>query len=380
MTAGEAQVVRAEVVAPLGHAVRLVDDEQRDVALRDRAAERGRGEALGRGEDDRRAGRCGSASSAALVVLARGEHHRRVAEVRQPRALVAHQRDQRRDDDGQVVAGERGQLVTEALAAAGGHDDERVAAVERGLDGLALARAGRWRGRAATSSDSGVASAGARGAGRGEAARGRLRGRRAAAGPRARGRRCADDGAGARLGLRAARTAASWPERLSAARSGGAAPAGAGRRAGRVRGGRLAASASESAALRAWHSGGRVAPTRSAARGSASPGVARSSSAADRSASGGGLSGLGLLGAPSPARRELRQRRQRGALLRRELAPAGAELVERGAPLAGSAKTRRGGRGLASCQGFDGGGEDGFGGWVASRTTNRSGSAAASSS
>ena len=37
------------------------------------------------------------------------------------------------------VARERGQLVAEALAAAGGHDDERVAAVERGLDRLALA-------------------------------------------------------------------------------------------------------------------------------------------------------------------------------------------------------------------------------------------------
>ena len=74
-----------------------------------------------------------------LVVLARREHHRGVAEVGEPLALVAHQRDQRRDDDGQVVARERGELVAEALAAAGGHDDERVAAVERGLHRLALA-------------------------------------------------------------------------------------------------------------------------------------------------------------------------------------------------------------------------------------------------
>ena len=64
-----------------------------------------------------------------------------MAEVGQARALVAHQGDERRDDDGQVVAGERGQLVAEALAAAGRHHDERVAAVERGLDRVALARA-----------------------------------------------------------------------------------------------------------------------------------------------------------------------------------------------------------------------------------------------
>ena len=37
------------------------------------------------------------------------------------------------------VARERGQLVAEALAAAGRHDDERVAAVERRLDRLPLA-------------------------------------------------------------------------------------------------------------------------------------------------------------------------------------------------------------------------------------------------
>ena len=90
-----------------------------------------------------------------------GEHHRRVAERGEPVALVAHQGDQRRDDDGQVGARERGELVAEALAAAGGHDDERVATVERRLHRLALAgaeareaeqreqRFGRSRGRVA---------------------------------------------------------------------------------------------------------------------------------------------------------------------------------------------------------------------------------------
>jgi hypothetical protein len=125
--------------------VRLVDDEERDRAARERRPEGLRGEALGRGEADRRRPfadlleRC----AVGFPVPARGEHHRRVAQVGQPRALVAHQRDQRGDDDGEVLAGERGELVAEALATAGGHDDERVAPVERRLDGLALAGAER---------------------------------------------------------------------------------------------------------------------------------------------------------------------------------------------------------------------------------------------
>ncbi len=64
-----------------------------------------------------------------------------MAEVGKPGALVAHEGDQGGDDDGQVVGGECRELVAEALAAAGGHDDERVAAVEGGLDGFALAGA-----------------------------------------------------------------------------------------------------------------------------------------------------------------------------------------------------------------------------------------------
>ena len=45
---GEPEVVRAEVVPPLGHAVRLVDHEQPDLRLADALQEPGRGEPLGR--------------------------------------------------------------------------------------------------------------------------------------------------------------------------------------------------------------------------------------------------------------------------------------------------------------------------------------------
>ena len=142
MIVGQAQVVGAEVVAPLGHAVRLVDDEQRDrAAARSRCGTRGLRTARAR---RRRPCACAVADlrpAPAGCPRRRGEHHRGVAEVGEPRALVAHQRDQRRDDHGQVLPGERGELVAEALAAAGRHDHERVAPVERGLHRLALAGA-----------------------------------------------------------------------------------------------------------------------------------------------------------------------------------------------------------------------------------------------
>ena len=266
---GEAQVVGAEVVAPLGHAVRLVDDEQRDRrAARSRCGRRSRRSARAR---RRRPCACAAADAVErlLVVRAAGEHHRGVAEVGQARALVAHERDQRRDDDGQIVAGERRQLVAEALAAAGRHDDERVAPLERGRRSPRAGRAGRWRARAAQSSDSGVASPAGRGAGAGREAGGRRgRGSRArATDRRERGlrgrveaerrlrRRVARDGGesvavaagadcGERAAARAGRAAASprgrWRAAPRPARWRGAEPAAtaaARRRRGRRRGG-----------------------------------------------------------------------------------------------------------------------------------------------
>ena len=137
----QAQVVGAEVVAPLGDAVGLVDDEQRD-----RAAARG---PRGRRREAKRSGAAStswvspeaiarSAGGVVPVGHARGEHRGGHAGLVQTAQLVGHQRDQRADDDHETVAGERGQLVAERLAPAGGHHDERVAPVERGRHGLAL--------------------------------------------------------------------------------------------------------------------------------------------------------------------------------------------------------------------------------------------------
>ena len=58
----------------------------------------------------------------------------RTPELRERVDLVLHQRDQRRDDDADAVAQERGDLVAQRLAAAGRHEHERVAARHHPLD------------------------------------------------------------------------------------------------------------------------------------------------------------------------------------------------------------------------------------------------------
>ena len=55
--------------------------------------------------------------------------------------LVGHQRDQRRDDDGQPALHRCGQLITQALAGTGGHDAEHIPAGQDILDHAALRRA-----------------------------------------------------------------------------------------------------------------------------------------------------------------------------------------------------------------------------------------------
>ena len=58
----------------------------------------------------------------------------------QLRNLIAHQRDQRRDDNGQSVPQKRGQLIAERLAAARRHHGEHVSPFEDRADNIILAR------------------------------------------------------------------------------------------------------------------------------------------------------------------------------------------------------------------------------------------------
>jgi hypothetical protein len=133
-------VVGAEVVPPLAHAVRLVDHEQRHPPLQEELEEVAVAEALGRHVQDlplapghRRLG---------LALLARAE--RRVDGPRvhpqlvQLVGLVLHQRDEGGDDHGEAGKDERGELVEERLAGAGGHHHQRVAAAQHRADHLLL--------------------------------------------------------------------------------------------------------------------------------------------------------------------------------------------------------------------------------------------------
>lgn len=52
--------------------------------------------------------------------------------------LVLHQCDEGADDDRQAIEHESRQLVDERLAASRRHHDERVAALQEGIDGLPL--------------------------------------------------------------------------------------------------------------------------------------------------------------------------------------------------------------------------------------------------
>jgi hypothetical protein len=144
---GEAKVVGPEVVAPLGDAVRLVDDEQAQAHVAQRLEEPRRREALGRDVQQPQLARSGALDGGAVGgrILLRVDERRAAGRDAPERLdLILHERHQRGDHERQVFAHEGGQLVAERLARAGGHDDEDVARRARaghGGDRLGLAAA-----------------------------------------------------------------------------------------------------------------------------------------------------------------------------------------------------------------------------------------------
>ena len=147
-------VVGPEVVAPVGDAVGLVDDEEADRVLDARQDVRREplvGEALrGDEQDVDGVGREAVADRLPLVRVAGVDRRRAEAEALGHRDLVAHQRQQRADDQGRaaaLVAADAGRdPVDEALAPAGPLHDQRAPAVPGDrLDRLALAVTERRR-------------------------------------------------------------------------------------------------------------------------------------------------------------------------------------------------------------------------------------------
>ena len=145
----DAPVVGPEVVAPVGDAVRLVDDEQADRAAGSAAARRVTKRSLARRSGEIRRTSIASAArpsstAAHSSTLPEWIVSRPQAEPAGHRDLVAHQREQRADDQRRavaLVAPDAGRdPVDEALAPAGPLDDERPPTVaDDRLDRLALA-------------------------------------------------------------------------------------------------------------------------------------------------------------------------------------------------------------------------------------------------
>ena len=149
----EPEVLGPEVMPPLGHAVRLVDDEEADLRLPDALQEAGRGEPLRRDVEDPHAARRRPPSTARRLVAASCWA---LTSATRPGAIRSSASTWSciSETSGETTSvrsrpHQRRQLVTERLARAGGHHHQDVAAVARGDHRLALAAAGSRRSRTA---------------------------------------------------------------------------------------------------------------------------------------------------------------------------------------------------------------------------------------
>ncbi len=137
----ERRIFRAEVVAPLRDAMRLVDRQQRDLGALEELEGVGFEQTLRRdiNEPQRAAGNVVDDRPVLLRIVGGVERGGRDAITAQLRDLVAHQRDQRRHHDGEAVAQQRRQLIAQRFAAAGRHHREHIAAIEDGRNDIGLA-------------------------------------------------------------------------------------------------------------------------------------------------------------------------------------------------------------------------------------------------
>ena len=137
----ETKVVRPEVVAPLRHAMRLVDDEQTDRRRLDPLQKARRGEPLRCHVQEPQVAAHRGVDDLAVVsrVLLRVDEPDAARSHRGQRLdLVLHQRHERRHHEREIPAHQRRELVTQRLARAGRHDDQDVAIAQGRLDRVGL--------------------------------------------------------------------------------------------------------------------------------------------------------------------------------------------------------------------------------------------------
>ena len=136
----ELEIFRAEIVAPLRDAMRLVDGEERRTRLRQKIEAARRHQPLGRDVDEIEiAGAHRPLDVRRFAgIEARIEIGRAHADLAQRIDLVLHQRDQRRDHDAEARPQQRRDLIAQRLAAAGRHQHQRIAARRHMRDDLGL--------------------------------------------------------------------------------------------------------------------------------------------------------------------------------------------------------------------------------------------------
>ena len=127
-------------MSPLADAVSFVDGQQLDFDFADRSHEGIAAKSFG-GDVDQFVLPGGHPGQAILLLVRRKRTvDKRRGDIDRVEGvdLIFHQRDQRRDDDRDAGSGDCGKLETEALAAASGHDAERVSTGNDGVNDLAL--------------------------------------------------------------------------------------------------------------------------------------------------------------------------------------------------------------------------------------------------
>ncbi len=140
MQSGELQIFGPEIVAPLADAMGLVDGEQRYFAAFDLGQETVGHQPLGGDIDDRQLAGPHLPLDLHLVGIGyRGiETGRLDAQLGQRLHLVAHQGDQRRNDNRDTVSTQCRDLIAQRLTAAGRHQHHGVAAGDDVIDDLGL--------------------------------------------------------------------------------------------------------------------------------------------------------------------------------------------------------------------------------------------------
>jgi hypothetical protein len=133
-------VFGAEIMPPLRHAMGLVDGEQVHARARQPLGSGRIGQPLGGGVEDAHLPVSHRVHHAAVLrrVVGGVEASRLDAEMAQGRHLVAHERDERRDHQGEPLPGQGRQLVAQGLARPGGHDRQHVLAGQHRAHDLLL--------------------------------------------------------------------------------------------------------------------------------------------------------------------------------------------------------------------------------------------------